>query len=62
MTTLDDQAAEREEQHREWAMTYRKPEAPRATGRCLNCDEPLGDERRFCDYECMQDFTMRTSR
>lgn len=60
--TDDDYASEREEQHREWALKFRKPEAPGATGRCLNCDEPVPDGARWCDYECMQDFTMRTGR
>ena len=46
-----DLAAEREEQERAAARTLRKPEGPAATGRCLYCDEALG-ERRWCDVEC----------
>lgn len=33
-----------------------------ATGKCLNCDEPLAQGRRFCDFDCMTDWSKRTGR
>lgn len=27
-----------------------------ATGRCLNCDEPLQDGKRWCNKSCLDDF------
>ncbi|MDR3088105.1 MAG: hypothetical protein LBU45_09210 [Azoarcus sp.] len=29
---------------------------PKATGRCLWCDEPLEDGRRWCDSDCRDDW------
>lgn len=29
------------------------------TGECLNCGEPLGGERRFCDAACRDDHSAR---
>lgn len=29
------------------------------TGECLNCGEPLGGERRFCDAACRDDHSNR---
>lgn len=34
------------------------PEA-RATGFCLNCDEPLPHRVRWCDHECQVDWQRR---
>lgn len=58
--TLDDQASDREEQFREAALQTRKPEVPKATGRCLNCDEPTPG--RFCDTDCRDDWQKREGR
>lgn len=30
----------------------RKPVGPAATGRCLHCDEIVGDHQRWCDSLC----------
>lgn len=29
---------------------------PKATGRCLYCEQPLPEGRRFCDTDCAQDY------
>jgi hypothetical protein len=34
----------------------RKPAGPEATGFCLNCGEPLPDDRRWCSPECRDDW------
>lgn len=34
----------------------RKPVGPVATGRCLFCDEITGDEQRWCDSACRDDW------
>lgn len=34
------------------ALRTRKPEGPVATGRCLYCDEIVGDAQRWCDVSC----------
>ena len=33
-----------------------------ATGICLNCETPLIDGKRFCDYDCMTDWSKRNAR
>jgi hypothetical protein len=38
------------------ALAVRKPVAPKATGFCLNCGEPLSDGRRWCDVDCRDDW------
>ena len=55
-----DLTAEREERMAELARRYAKRE-PRlaATGFCLNCEEPLDDDRRFCDAACRDDHAKR---
>ena len=37
----------------------RKPEGPRPTGFCLNCDEPLVPFQRWCDSACTEDWERR---
>lgn len=37
----------------------RKPEGPKATGRCLNCDKKLPLTHRWCDAECLADWRAR---
>lgn len=41
------------------ARLSRRPEAPPATGRCLNCDEPVEHPRRWCNNECREDWERR---
>lgn len=52
MTDIFDIASELEELRREKALKFRKPEGPKATGKCLWCGEVLGDGRRWCDKDC----------
>lgn len=47
-----DRAAEREEMERTLAQRLRKADGPVATGRCLHCDEIVGDAQRWCGAEC----------
>lgn len=47
-----DIASDREEIARSFAQSLRKPAGPIATGRCLWCDDVVGDEQRWCDVEC----------
>ncbi len=35
---------------------------PEATGACLNCGEELSDGRRWCNFECCQDYDKRQRR
>lgn len=37
----------------------RKPEGPKANGRCLNCNEKVADGKKFCDLECSEDYEYR---
>lgn len=34
------------------AARLRKPTGPIATGRCLYCDDIVGDTQRWCSVEC----------
>ena len=52
MTDVFDIASENEERYTEKARQFRKPEGPKATGKCLWCGEVLGDGRRWCTAEC----------
>ena len=52
MTDVFDIASELEELRREKAIKFRKPEGPKATGKCLWCGESLEDGRRWCDRAC----------
>lgn len=49
MGCITDTATAYEERDRELARKRRAPEGPAAIGRCLFCDEPLPDGRRWCD-------------
>lgn len=52
-----DRAAAMEELRRRAAQAVRKPEAPQATGFCLNCEARLsGEGRRWCDVHCRDDW------
>ena len=39
------------------ALTKFSPLPP--TGFCYNCDEPLPNERKFCDSDCRDDWQAR---
>lgn len=56
MTTIDDQATEREELDRAIAMQQRKPQLD-AVGYCHNCSEECNG--CFCCPECRDDFMQR---
>lgn len=55
-TDPNDRASEQEEQMREAAMRLRKPEGPKATGKCLCCDAVLPIGMRWCDSSCRDDW------
>ncbi len=52
MADIYDRASELEEKSREIALQARKPEGPKATGYCLECDEALENGTRWCSAEC----------
>ena len=52
MTDVFDIASENEERYTEKARQFRKPEGPKATGKCLWCGEELEDGRRWCGASC----------
>ena len=52
MTDVLDIASENEELSRKKALQFRKPEGPKATGKCLWCGEELDDGRRWCNADC----------
>jgi hypothetical protein len=56
MPDLIDLAQAQNERREERALAARKPAAPRASGFCLNCGEPLPEGRRWCDAECRDDW------
>ena len=58
MTTVDDDAAMREEHFLKVALSTRKPAGPVATGRCLYCNAELPDTRRWCDKWCQEDWML----
>lgn len=49
---ISDTATVREEEERARALALRRPTAPRATGFCLFCEEPVELDRRWCDADC----------
>lgn len=45
------------------ALRARRPSGPVATGRCLHCDEIVGDTQRWCGAECRDQWeSLRTRR
>lgn len=50
---VSDLASKHEELFLDLALKHKKPEGPKATGKCLlsGCEEPLSDGRRWCDAE-----------
>lgn len=59
MSDQIDLANDHAEMFNDIATKQRKPEGPVATGWCLNCDEKLGQGRRFCDADCRDDYEKR---
>lgn len=51
-----DLASEREELERQSAMRLRRPAGPQPKGRCHYCDEVVGDNDRWCDIHCREDW------
>ncbi len=51
-----------EARDRDLALSQRAPEGPRATGKCLHCDEPVPVGRRWCDQECRDDWQFARER
>ena len=41
------------------ALAKRQPEAPKPTGRCLNCNEKIPKTQRYCDGDCRADHEYR---
>lgn len=58
-TDQADRASAMEELRRRAALEVRKPEAPEATGFCLNCDAHLATKQRWCDVHCRNDWQKR---
>lgn len=59
MSDIIDTANDYAEVLTEAARQYRKPEGPKATGFCLNCEEVVAEGRRFCDFDCMTQWEKR---
>lgn len=60
MADMVDQAQEQEEAILDLRLAnLRKAAGPRATGACLNCDESLAREERWCDADCRADWAKR---
>lgn len=52
---VSDIATETEHFFLDIALRNRQPEGPKATGRCLFCEEPLAPGHRWCDEHCRYD-------
>lgn len=37
-------------------LSYRRPNGPKPTGRCLWCGEDVAPDRRWCDSDCRDQF------
>ena len=55
MTDDVDRASEREELHRNDALTFRFPEL-KPLGYCYWCSSGVGGSMVFCSRECVQDY------
>ena len=51
-----DRAAQEEEMLLAEAIKARRPAGPVPTGRCLWCDEIVGDTMRWCNAECAREW------
>lgn len=59
MSDAADESQRTEELNLAAARMRRKPTLL-ATGRCYNCEEPVGAGRLFCDQDCRDDYERRT--
>ena len=57
-----DRASQEVEYFRTEAQRQRKPEGPRYTGRCANCDAPVAPGLRWCDALCRDEWESLTRR
>lgn len=57
-----DRAAQEEEMLLAEAIKARRPAGPVPTGRCLWCDEIVGDTMRWCNAECRDQWERSASR
>lgn len=66
MADIADDGADRAEFFLKLAKQRQEDESKRlvlpAIGRCYNCDELLGDDRRWCDEDCKADWEHREKR
>ena len=51
-----DRAAQEEEMLLAETIKARRPAGPVPTGRCLWCDDIVGDTMRWCGVECARDW------
>ncbi len=59
---IADWAEATEALEREHAIEAARGATPaRATGRCLNCGEPLAQGLRWCDTDCRDDWARRVA-
>ena len=56
MADFCDDAARRTETLMETYRRWRKHDGPKATGKCLCCDEPLPRGQRWCNAWCRDDW------
>jgi len=56
MSDIIDDANEQAELILALQLRQRRKEGQAPTGKCLWCDEPVADPRRWCDKECMEDY------
>lgn len=55
-----DRANDQAEQGLAEALRKRRPPGPAPTGRCLYCDEIVGDLQRWCSVECREGWEKET--
>lgn len=59
MSDEADNAQECIERDIENALRKPREQGPQATGHCLNCDTPVAVGVRWCDHDCMSDWSKR---
>lgn len=62
MSDIADQADDQLAAFTKTAMANKKPEGPKYTGFCANCDAPLEAPLRWCDVACREDHQTRILR
>jgi hypothetical protein len=65
MADIYDQATDQEMKTTDLAIRIARtaPSGPEATGQCLNCGEPVEEAgRRWCCFECMNDWSKLNDR